>query len=141
MGIRENNSIVEALSIERFKLYCNLNLFTITLCNFRLKLSAVIFFSERLSFGVGRLVGSPVSRSPRRSPSHSPCPDSPRTDLEDEEVDVDVEEVGDEDAGSSPPRSATPPSPPALTRNTPLSNPPRRFVYSPPFNIKQRISE
>ncbi|XP_016841853.1 B-cell CLL/lymphoma 6 member B protein [Nasonia vitripennis] len=91
---------------------------------------------ERLSFGVGRLVGSPLSRSPRRSPSHSPCLDSPRTDqqdtevdvdAEDEEVDVDVEEVGDEDdrEGSSPPRSATPPSPPAVTRSTP-TNPPRR---------------
>ena len=99
--------------------------------------------TERLSFGVGRLVGSPLSRSPRRSPSHSPCPDSPRTDqqdtevdvdAEDEEVDVDVEEVGDEDehegTGSSPPRSASPPSPPAHIRNTSSSNPPRRFVSS-----------
>lgn len=96
--------------------------------------------TDRLSFGVGRLVGSPLSRSPRRSPSHSPCPDSPRTDhqdtevdvdAEDEEIDVDVEEVGEEDdhEGSSPPRSASPPSPPAITRHTPSSNPPRRFAY------------
>ncbi|XP_058794096.1 zinc finger protein 316-like isoform X2 [Phymastichus coffea] len=89
---------------------------------------------ERLSFGVGRLVGSPVSRSPRRSPSHSPCPDSPRTDQQDtevdvdddEEVDVDVEEVGDEDAGSSTPRSTSPPSPAGLTRGGALSSNPAK---------------
>ncbi|XP_074095712.1 uncharacterized protein LOC141525210 isoform X2 [Cotesia typhae] len=64
--------------------------------------------STRLSFGVGRLVGSPSPRS--QSPSHSLDPSSPRPsrdpeididveedEEEDEEVDVDVEEVGDED--------------------------------------------
>ncbi|KAJ8687299.1 hypothetical protein QAD02_023093, partial [Eretmocerus hayati] len=86
---------------------------------------------DRLSFGVGRLVGSPLSRSPRRSPSHSPCPDSPRTDqqdtevdVDDEEVDVDVEEVGDENERRS--RSSSPPSPPSVTRHISFSNPPRR---------------
>ncbi|XP_008543428.1 zinc finger protein 547 [Microplitis demolitor] len=64
--------------------------------------------SERLSFGVGRLVGSPSPRS--QSSLHSLGPSSPRPsrhpeidveaeedEEEDEEVDVDVEEVGDED--------------------------------------------
>ncbi|XP_029052173.2 zinc finger protein 358-like [Osmia bicornis bicornis] len=90
--------------------------------------------SERLSFGVGRLVGSPATRSP--SPSHSPCPDSPPSDrrdgevdvdVEDEEVDVDVEEVGDEDdrEASSPPRSSTTPSPNSVA-TSPASNPPKK---------------
>ncbi|XP_003494657.1 fez family zinc finger protein 2-like isoform X1 [Bombus impatiens] len=91
--------------------------------------------SERLSFGVGRLVGSPATRSP--SPSHSPCPDSPPSDrrdaevdvdVEEEEVDVDVEEVGDEDdrdAMSSPPRSSTTPSPISVAIS-PTSNPPKK---------------
>ena len=94
-----------------------------------------IFISERLSFGVGRLVGSPATRSP--SPSHSPCPDSPPSDrrdaevdvdVEEEEVDVDVEEVGDEDdrdAMSSPPRSSTTPSPTSVAIS-PTSNPPKK---------------
>ena len=92
---------------------------------------------DRLSFGVGRLVGTPISRSPRRSPSNSPCLDSPRTDhqdtevdvdAEDEEIDVDVEQVGDDDDrdASSPPRSASPPSPVPVVRNTPIT--PKRLV-------------
>ncbi|XP_014615159.1 PREDICTED: zinc finger protein 768-like isoform X1 [Polistes canadensis] len=98
--------------------------------------------SERLSFGVGRLVGSPATTSP--SPSHSPCPESPaledRRDYteidvdveEEEEVDVDVEEVGEEedrDAVSSPHRSSSTPSPTGtITSATspPSSHPPKR---------------
>ncbi|XP_054010315.1 fez family zinc finger protein 2-like isoform X3 [Hylaeus anthracinus] len=87
---------------------------------------------ERLSFGVGRLVGSPAT-SP--SPSHSPCPDSPPSDrrdgdvdvdVDEEEVDVDVEEVEDDrDAASSPPRSSTTPSPTSIA-TSPASNPPKK---------------
>lgn len=92
--------------------------------------------SERLSFGVGRLVGSPTTRSP--SPSQSPCPDSSpdRRDAEvdvdvgEEEVDVDVEEVGDEDdheGTSSPPRSSSTPSPsPVSVAMSPVSHPPKK---------------
>lgn len=95
--------------------------------------------TEQLSFSVGRLlVRSPLSTSPRRSGSQSPCTDSPCTEIDvddEEEIDVDVEEVGDEDnnnhegPGSSPARSTTPPSPPAVTRGIHFSsNPPKRFV-------------
>ncbi|XP_051158222.1 zinc finger protein Gfi-1b-like [Leptopilina boulardi] len=91
---------------------------------------------ERLSFGVGRLVGSPATRS--SSPSHSPSPDSPHTenrdidvdvDVEEEEVDVDVEEVEDEDereGTSSPARSPTPPSPASITPTILTSLPHKR---------------
>ncbi|XP_046426237.1 fez family zinc finger protein 2 isoform X2 [Neodiprion pinetum] len=85
--------------------------------------------SERLSFGVGRLVGSPSTRSP--SPVHSLSPESPGdvrsgegAEDEEEEVDVDVEEVGDEDereATSSPPSS-----PQSVTRNPVTTHPPKR---------------
>lgn len=87
---------------------------------------------DRLSFGVGRLVGSPLTRS--LSPSQSIGPTSPQLiirdpeidieieddDEEDEEVDVDVEEVGDEEerdanTSSSSRRSNSTPSP-SLTR-------------------------
>ncbi|KAF7392504.1 hypothetical protein HZH66_008337 [Vespula vulgaris] len=94
--------------------------------------------SERLSFGVGRLVGSPATTSP--SPSHSPCPESPAhdrrdctevdVDVEEEEVDVDVEEVGEEDdrdAASSPHRSSSTPSPTGtIASATSHSHPPKR---------------
>ena len=96
----------------------------------------IFYIKDRLSFGVGRLVGSPATRSP--SPSRSPSPDSLHTenrdadidvDVEDEEVDVDVEEVGDEDereATSSPTRSPSPPSPASIPRITLSSHPPKR---------------
>ncbi|XP_046482620.1 uncharacterized protein [Neodiprion pinetum] len=84
---------------------------------------------QRLSFGVGRLVGSPSTRSP--SPVHSLSPESPGdvrsgegAEDEEEEVDVDVEEVGDEDereATSSPPSS-----PQSVTRNPVTTHPPKR---------------
>lgn len=50
---------------------------------------------EQLSFGVGRLVGSPSTRSP--SPAHSLGASSPRTTLRDQEIDIDVEEDEEED--------------------------------------------
>lgn len=98
----------------------------------------MIVFAERLSFGVGRLVGSPATTSP--SPSHSPCPESPAhdrrdctevdVDVEEEEVDVDVEEVGEEDdrdAASSPHRSSSTPSPTGtIASATSHSHPPKR---------------
>ncbi|XP_012289090.1 zinc finger protein Gfi-1b [Orussus abietinus] len=86
--------------------------------------------SDRLSFGVGRLVGSPPARSRSPSPSRSASPDStpadgasgaPRdieVDVEDEEevdVDVDVEEVGEEDRGEGGPSPAASPSPTSPT--------------------------
>ncbi|XP_034951474.1 zinc finger protein 70-like [Chelonus insularis] len=100
--------------------------------------------SERLSFGVGRLVGSPVTRSP--SPSHSLGPSSPRTsrdpevdvdveedEEEEEEVDVDVEEVGDDEEieakGSSlSPRSIHSTPSPSLVHgsSSPSTRPPRK---------------
>ncbi|KAK0092209.1 hypothetical protein PV326_001935, partial [Microctonus aethiopoides] len=51
--------------------------------------------TEQLSFGVGRLVGSPSTRSP--SPAHSLGASSPRTTLRDQEIDIDVEEDEEED--------------------------------------------
>ena len=104
-----------------------------------------------MSFGVGRLVGSPVSRSPRRSPSHSPCPDSPilenqdpdiEIDCEDEEIDVDVEEVEDyedQEGTSSPPRSSSPPSPIPIIASKLSSNPPKRYVSNICTFLPQRI--
>lgn len=94
-------------------------------------------FSDQLSFGVGRLVGSPVTRS--SSPSHSPGADSLKAEHqdvdvdvdveEDEEVDVDVEEVGEEDEREgtfSPTRSASPPLRTTVMRGTSSSHPPKR---------------
>ncbi|XP_063977155.1 zinc finger protein Gfi-1b-like isoform X1 [Diachasmimorpha longicaudata] len=97
--------------------------------------------TERLSFGVGRLVGSPSTRSPSPSPSLGPSSpvtgqrdqeidvDGEEDEEEDEEVDVDVEEVGDEeyrDNNTSPRSSHSTPSPSLTQAPSPMTRPQRK---------------